>query len=52
MGMGERDGESLLELETEDEVKRVSSSEARSMLTYLEGKIALSHVLLLQSHVL
>ena len=50
MGMGERDGESLMELETEGQGKRVSSSEAGSMLTHLEGKIALSRVWLLQSH--
>ena len=50
MGMGERNGESLMELETEGQVKRVSSSEAGSMLTHLERKIVLSRVPLLQSH--
>lgn len=40
--MGERNGESLMELETEGQVKRVSLSEAGSMITHLEGKIALS----------
>ena len=50
MGLGERNGESLMELETEGQVKRVSSSEAGSMLTHLERKIVLSRVPLLQSH--
>ena len=48
--MGERNGESLMELETEGQVKRVSLSEAGSMITHLEGKLALNHVRLLRFH--
>lgn len=50
MGMGERNGESLMELETEGQVKRVSLSEAGSTITHLEGKLVLSRVRLLRFH--